>query len=177
MNVNELGAEVYEILTRITYARKVNQFDESTVTQFTDLADEIKAAVKSFPVLHFDDDIDLMDIDTLDGEQQFYVFHNTTAGGYFLVDTQGYNYPRYITRLWGFMKEETDDQIDDTFQRMDGLVRIADVTILTSVVKSLAFDLEEEGFTRVDIMNFLDAQVHGTLLLHLPTNRFIPTTN
>jgi hypothetical protein len=130
---------------------------------FIHLSDETKAAIKSFPVLEFDDDVDLMDIFTLDGDQQFYVFHNTTTDGYFLVDTQGYNYPRYITRLWGFMNEQTDDQIDDTFLRMDGLVRIADVAILRSVVKSLAFDLQEEGFDRADIINFIDAQIHGAL--------------
>jgi hypothetical protein len=61
------------------------------------------------------------------------------------------------------MNEETDDQIDDTFLRMDGLVRIADVAILRSVVKSLAFDLQEEGFDRADIINFIDAQIHGAL--------------
>jgi hypothetical protein len=163
MKANELNEGVYEVLTRITYARKVNSFSEATASMFIHLADETKAAIKSFPVLEFDDDIDLMDIFTLDGDQQFYVFHNTTTDGYFLVDTQGYNYPRYITRLWGFMNEETDDQIDDTFLRMDGLVRIADVAILRSVVKSLAFDLQEEGFDRADIINFIDAQIHGAL--------------
>ena len=163
MKANELNEGVYEVLTRITYARKVNSFSESTASMFIHLSDETKAAIKSFPVLDFDDDVDLMDIFTLDGDQQFYVFHNTTTGGYFLVDTQGYNYPRYITRLWGFMNEETDDQIDDTFLRMDGLVRIADVAILRSVVKSLAFDLQEEGFDRADIINFIDAQIHGAL--------------
>ena len=163
MKANELNEGVYEVLTRITYARKVNSFSESTASMFIHLADETKAAIKSFPVLEFDDDIDLMDIFTLDGDQQFYVFHNTTTDGYFLVDTQGYNYPRYITRLWGFMNEQTDDQIDDTFLRMDGLVRIADVAILRSVVKSLAFDLQEEGFDRADIINFIDAQIHGAL--------------
>ena len=163
MKANELNEGVYEVLTRITYARKVNSFSESTASMFIHLSDETKAAIKSFPVLDFDDDIDLMDISTLDGDQQFYVFHNTTTDGYFLVDTQGYNYPRYITRLWGFMNEQTDDQIDDTFLRMDGLVRIADVAILRSVVKSLAFDLQEEGFDRADIINFIDAQIHGAL--------------
>jgi hypothetical protein len=163
MKASELNEGVYEVLTRITYARKVNSFSEATASMFIHLADETKAAIKSFPVLEFDDDIDLMDIFTLDGDQQFYVFHNTTTDGYFLVDTQGYNYPRYITRLWGFMNEETDDQIDDTFLRMDGLVRIADVAILRSVVKSLAFDLQEEGFDRADIINFIDAQIHGAL--------------
>jgi hypothetical protein len=163
MKASELNEGVYEVLTRITYARKVNSFSEATASMFIHLADETKAAIKSFPVLEFDDDIDLMDIFTLDGDQQFYVFHNTTIDGYFLVDTQGYNYPRYITRLWGFMNEQTDDQIDDTFLRMDGLVRIADVAILRSVVKSLAFDLQEEGFDRADIINFIDAQIHGAL--------------
>jgi hypothetical protein len=163
MKASELDSRVYEVLTRITYARKVNSFSESTASMFIHLADETKAVIKSFPVLDFDDDIDLMDISTLDGDQQFYVFHNTTTDGYFLVDTQGYNYPRYITRLWGFMNEQTDDQIDDTFLRMDGLVRIADVAILRSVVKSLAFDLQEEGFDRADIINFIDAQIHGAL--------------
>ena len=106
MKASELNEGVYEMLTGITYARKANEFSESTATMFIHLADETKAAIKSFPVLDFDDDIDLMAIDTLDGDQQFYVFHNTTTDGYFLVDTQGYNYPRYITRLWGFVKWE-----------------------------------------------------------------------
>jgi hypothetical protein len=100
-----------------------------------------------------------MDIDTLDGDQQFYVFHNTTTDGYFLVDTQGYNYPRYITRLWGFMNEETNDRIDDTFLRIDGLARITDVTILESVVKSLLIDLKQEGFHKEDILNYIDSKI------------------
>ena len=164
MKASELNEGVYEMLTSIGYARKVNNFDESTVTQFGGLTDEVKAAIKTFPVLDFDYSVDLMAIDTLDGDQQFYIFHNTALDGYFLVDTQGYNYPRYITRLWGFMNEDINDQIDDTFQRMDGLVRIADVTILRSVVTSLAFDLQEEGFHKADIINFIDAQIYGTLL-------------
>ena len=159
MKASELDSRVYEVLIRITYARKVNSFSESTASMFIHLADETKAVIKSFPVLDFDDDIDLMDIFTLDGDQQFYVFHNTTTDGYFLVDTQGYNYPRYITRLWGFMNEETDDRIDDTFLRIDGLARITDVTILESVVKSLIIDLKQEGFDKEDIQNYIDSKI------------------
>jgi len=156
MKANELNEGVYEMLTHITYARKANEFSESTATMFIHLADETKAAIKSFPVLDFDDDIDLMDIDTLDRDQQFYIFHNTTIDGYFLVDTQGYNYPRYITRLWGFMNEDINDQIDDTFQRMDGSIRVADEHIFNSVVKNLVYNLREEGFDKGDIATFLD---------------------
>jgi hypothetical protein len=159
MKASELNSGVYEVLIRINYARKVNSFSESTASMFIHLADETKAVIKSFPVLDFDDDIDLMDIDTLDGDQQFYVFHNTTTDGYFLVDTQGYNYPRYITRLWGFMNEETDDRIDDTFLRIDGLARITDVTILESAVKSLIIDLKQEGFDKEDILNYIDSKI------------------
>jgi hypothetical protein len=125
---------------------------------FIHLSDETKAAIKSFPVLEFDDDIDLMDIFTLDGDQQFYVFYNTTTDGYFLVDTQGYNYPRYITRLWGFMNEQTDDQIDedDSIERMEGLIRIADGQIFDSVVRSLVMELTNESFDKEDIEIFLE---------------------
>ena len=62
MKASELNEGVYEVLTRITYARKVNSFSESTASMFIHLSDETKAAIKSFPVLEFDDDVDLMDI-------------------------------------------------------------------------------------------------------------------
>ena len=165
MKASELDSRVYEVLTSINYARKVNSFSESTNTMFIHLADETKAAIRSFPVLDFDDDIDLMDIFTLDGDQQFYVFHNTTTksfflnDGYFLVDTQGYNYPRYITRLWGFKNEETDEEIDLKFDRIDGFARITDIAILESVVKSLLIDLKQEGFDKEDILNYIDSKI------------------
>jgi hypothetical protein len=154
MKANELKKGVYEMLTSIGYARKVNNFDESTVTQFGGLADEVKAAIKTFPVLDFNYSVDLMDVN-LDSEQQFYVFHNTTLDGYFLVDTQGYNYPRYITRLWGFKNEKTDDQIDDIFERMEGLIRMADGNIFDAVVYSLSSELILEGFTADQVDAFL----------------------
>jgi hypothetical protein len=96
-----------------------------------------------------------MGIEDLDREQQFYVFH--TEGQAYLVDTQGYTYPRYIVELEGF--GETNDQIDDTFLRMDGLARIADVTILEAVVKSLALEFKQEGFDKEDILNYIDSKI------------------
>jgi len=159
MKANELNEGVYEMLTSIGYARKVNNFDESTVTPFGGLADEVKAVIKSFPVLDFDDGVDLMGIDTLDGDQQFYIFYNTTIDGYFLVDTQGYSYTRYITRLWGFKNEETDEEIDLKFDFIDGFARITDIAILESVVKSLIIDLKQEGFHKEDILNYIDSKI------------------
>ena len=54
------------------------------------------------------------------------------------------------------MNEDINDQIDDTFQRMDGSIRVADEHIFNSVVKNLVYNLREEGFDKEDIATFLD---------------------
>ena len=92
-----------------------------------------------------------MDIDSLDAKQQFYLF--TNENGFYLVDTQGYNYPRYITQLVNFEEQ------DDSFERMEGLIRIADSQIFDSVVKSLVLELKQEDFDQSDILNFLQAKL------------------
>jgi hypothetical protein len=143
-------------LVNLDYSRKENYLYKTNETEWCELDGEIKDTILSFPILQIDWYADLMDIEVLDGDQQFYLFES--EGRTFLVDTQGYNYPRYIIELKGF------NGVDDTYERMDGLVRIADVAILKSVVKSLAFDLQEEGFDRADIINFIDAQIYGALL-------------
>jgi hypothetical protein len=90
-----------------------------------------------------------MDIEDLDREQQFYVF--ISDGKVYLVDTQGYTYPRYVVELEGF-----DWNIEeDPFERMEGLIRISDEQIFTMTVKSLIYDLREENFDQEDIENFL----------------------
>ena len=71
--------------------------------------------------------------------------------GFYLVDTQGYNYPRYITELHNF---EIEDQ-DDSMEMMESLIRIADSQIFESVVKSLVIELRGEGFEESDIQKFL----------------------
>lgn len=157
MVAEQLSTQVYEKLVSLNYARKANDFIEAGATFFPALDKEVKEVIKSLPKSFVDVREDLMDIDTLDGKQQFFLFENEM--GIFLIDTQGYNYPRYITRLDAFEDEDSDD----SFERMDGLARIADVAILQSVVKSLVFDLEEEGFDRADIINFIDAKIFGAL--------------
>jgi hypothetical protein len=155
MKVKELNEGIYKKLVNLDYSRKENYLYKTNETEWCELDGEIKDTILSFPILQIDWYADLMDIEVLDGDQQFYLFES--EGRTFLVDTQGYNYPRYIIELKGF------NGVDDTYERMDGLVRIADVAILKSVVKSLAFDLQEEGFDRADIINFIDAQIHGAL--------------
>jgi hypothetical protein len=148
MHATELLDEVYEKLVSLDYTRKPNSFGEATQTNFNSLSAEIKEAINSFPQSYVDLREDLMDIDSLDGRQQFYLF--TNENGFYLVDTQGYNYPRYITELVDFDQEE-----DDTFERMEGLIRIADSQIFDSVVKSLVLELKQEDFHQSDILNFL----------------------
>ena len=148
MNATQLSVEVYEKLVSLDYTRKSNSFREATQTNFESLPDEVKEAINSFPQSYVDLREDLMDIDSLDGKQQFYLF--TNENGFYLVDTQGYNYPRYITELVDFDQEE-----DDTFERMEGLIRIADSQIFDSVVKSLVLELKQEDFHQSDILNFL----------------------
>ena len=149
MNAEQLSSQVYEKLISLNYARKANDFTESGDTYFDSLFQEVQDAIRSFPISYVDHREDLMDIDNLDGEQQFYVFQNEL--GFYLVDTQGYNYPRYITELHNF---EIEDQ-DDSMEMMESLIRIADSQIFDSVVKSLVIELRGEGFEESDIQKFL----------------------
>jgi hypothetical protein len=153
MKAKEIKEDIYEKLISLNYARKVNDFDESGDTHFEDLDLEIQSIIRTFPVLYVDHRNDLMDIENLDGEQQFYIFQNEL--GFYLVDTQGYNYPRYITELFGFGL----DVQDDPFEMMESLVRINDSKMFDLVAKSLALELQQEGFDREDILNYLELKL------------------
>jgi len=152
MKAKQLAEEVYEKLTSLNYARKANDFTESGDTYFDNLFQEVQDAIRSFPISYVDHREDLMDIDNLDGDQQFYVFQNEL--GFYLVDTQGYNYPRYITELHNFEIDE-----DDSIERMEGLIRIADGQIFDSVVRSLVVELTNESFDKEDIKIFLQSKL------------------
>ena len=160
MKASELKGDIYNKLVSLNYSRKENYLSEVNSINWFDLEFELREVMESFPARYIDFNIDLMDIEDLDREQQFYVFRSD--GNSYLVDTQGYTYPRYIVELEGF--GETNDQIDNKFELMDGLARIADVTILEAVVKSLALEFKKEGFEEVDIINFIDAKIYGALL-------------
>ena len=151
MTAAQISVEIYEKLVSLNYTRKPNSFGEATVTNFDSLPNEVQAVIHSFPSIYIHPSEDLMDVDSLDGKQQFYLVENEI--GTFLIDNQGYNYPRYITELIEFEK------LDDTFERMEGLIRIADSQIFDSVVKSLVLELKQEDFHQSDILNFLQAKL------------------
>jgi hypothetical protein len=151
MKAKEIKENIYEKLVSLNYSRKENDLASVNSLNWFDLDPELKDVINSFPIRYVAFNVDLMDIEDLDREQQFYVF--ISDGKVYLVDTQGYNYPRYIVELEGFDSEDVTE--DDYIDRMEGLIRIADDQIFNAVVKSLVIELRNENFCQGDILNFL----------------------
>ena len=149
MKAKEIKESIYDKLVSLDYSRKENDLESVNSLNWFDLDPELKDVILTFPNYLISFDVDLMDIEDLDGEQQFYLFHSN--GNSYLVDTQGYSYPRYIVELEGF----DDSSNEDPFEMMNGLIRISDEQIFTMTVKSLIYDLREEGFHQEDIETFL----------------------
>ena len=151
MKGKDLKSNVYAKLVSLNYSRKENYLYDSNEIEWNELNGEIKNTILSFPVRYIDWFVDLMDIEDLDGDQQFYLFHSEDKT--FLVDTQGYNYPRYIIQLVDFEIEFGSEEF------MDGLVRISDIKIFEAVVKSLALEFKQEGFDKEDVVMYLQSKV------------------
>jgi len=151
MRGRDLKSNVYEKLVSLNYSRKENYLYDANEIEWNELNGEIKNTILSFPARHIDWFVDLMDIEDLEGDQQFYLFHS--SGKTFLVDTQGYNYPRYIIQLVDFEIEFGSEEF------MDGVVRISDMLIFENVVKSLASELKRDGFDKEDVVQYLQSKV------------------
>ena len=87
--------EQYEKLTRLPYERKPDHPDEiRSSINFGELDESIREIVARLPVVEFPNSFfDYF----LCGEQQFYLV--TYKEKVFLVDTQGYDYARYVVQL------------------------------------------------------------------------------
>jgi hypothetical protein len=101
-----LTDEQYNKLTRLDYDRKPAYPDEiGSSINFNDLHESIREIVANLPVVEFPGSFfDYF----LDGDQQFYLVTNKKE--VFLVDTQGYDYARYVIQLKDLVvleKEET----------------------------------------------------------------------
>lgn len=83
----------------IKMSRKPGNLMELTTTSFRNLSDDLKEALTKLPEYDYTDDYPENGFfaDVLDGDQQFYTI--TIDEDLFFVDTQGFNYPRYVTRL------------------------------------------------------------------------------
>ncbi len=146
---------IYNQLVRLDYSRKENDLISVNSINWFDLEGELKEVILTFPTRIVQFDIDLMDIEDLSGEQQFYLFYSNGNGNgnTYLVDTQGYTYPRYIVKLEGF------DSDDDKYERMEGLLRISDDIIIENAIKSIVIDFGEEGFDKDDVETFLQMRI------------------
>jgi hypothetical protein len=161
MTAKEMNETIYNKLVNLNYSRKENYLDEVNSINWFDLEGELKSHILSFPTRIVQFDIDLMDIEDLSGEQQFYLFHSN--GNSYLVDTQGYNYPRYIVELEGFNDE------DDKYERMEGLLRISDDIIIEHAIKSIVIDFAKEGFDSEDVDTFLQIRIEFLIKKALAT--------
>jgi hypothetical protein len=147
MKAKEIKENIYEKLVSLNYSRKENDLASVNSLNWFDLQFELKDIINSFPIRHVKFDVDLMDIEDLDREQQFYVFQSD--GNSYLVDTQGYTYPRYVVGLEGF------DGGDDQYERMESLTPITDTEIIALALKSIVIDLAQEGFSQNDVEEYL----------------------
>jgi hypothetical protein len=97
--------EQYYKLTRLDYERKPAWPEEiRSAIDFNDLHESIREIVTNLPVVEFKNSFYN---GILDGNQQFYLM--TCDGQIYLVDTQGYDYARYVIRLKDFVILEKAD--------------------------------------------------------------------
>jgi hypothetical protein len=151
MKAKDINEFYYKKLVSLDYSRKENDLISVNSINWFDLDFELKDVILTFPSRHVKFDVDLMDIEDLSGEQQFYLFHSN--GTSYLVDTQGYTYPRYVVELEGFTDE------DDKYERMEGLLRISDDMIIEQAIKSIVLDFGTEGFDKDDVETFLQMRI------------------
>ena len=87
--------EQYNKLTQLPYERKPDHPDEiRSSINFNELHESVREIVSNLPIVEFPNSFfDYF----LDGDQQFYLV--TYKEKIFLVDTQGYDYARYVIQL------------------------------------------------------------------------------
>jgi hypothetical protein len=162
MKANEIKKEIYNKLVSLNYSRKENDLVNANSINWFVLEDELRNTIMSFPTRPIKFNVDLMSIEDLSGEQQFYLFYSD--GNTYLVDTQGYTYPRYIIELEGF------DSEDDKFELMEGLLRISDDIIIENAIKSIVIDFSKERFDKDDVETFLQMRIEFLIKKAIASN-------
>ena len=163
MKAKEMKETIYNKLVRLDYSRKENDLISVNSVNWFELEDELVSVILTFPSRHVKFDVDLMDIEDLSGEQQFYLFHSN--GNTYLVDTQGYTYPRYVIELNGFTEE-----VESEYERIEGLTPITDVIIIEQALKSIVIDLAQEGFDQEQVQAYLDVKLEYMIKEAVATN-------
>ena len=102
--------EQYDKLTHLAYERKPDHPDEiRSSINFNELHESVREIVSNLPIVEFPNSFfDYF----LSGEQQFYLV--TYKEKIFLVDTQGYDYARYVIQLKDLVILEKAEPVAET---------------------------------------------------------------
>ena len=133
-----LTEEQYEKLTRLPYERKPDHPDEiRSSINFGELHESIREIVARLPIVEFPNSFfDYF----LNGEQQFYLV--TYKEKVFLVDTQGYDYARYVIRLKDLVTMQKEEPAETMLMKAHpGLVET-----IVDILKHMEVDGETMEF-------------------------------
>ena len=96
------GEKLYCDFIRLGFSRKAFDLNEvGTHVNYDCLSKELKNLINELPVIVIDESWDRgFFSNKLDGSQQFYVAKHKDTGANLLIDTQGYDYARYVSFVW-----------------------------------------------------------------------------
>lgn len=146
---------LYQEMVSLSYARKANSTDEIEPfrNDYNELSPMARFYVAMLPIVE-KDWFDWMRPDGFDREQQFFVVKDDNT--YYIVDTQGYDYLRYVGVLDNFSPVgEEDDAEMDIIDRGTGITRVTDQDVFESAIANLCVDLSADGFSKKDALVFL----------------------
>ena len=155
---------LYQEVVSLNYARKAN--DTFEIDIYTTDVNKVSAMCRFYLYMLPRVDKtwnDWMQPDGFDREQQFFIVidqsDNRKPTNYYLVDMQGYDYLRYVTKLENFDPEaiEEEDSESDLIDRGHGITRVGDHEIFENVVSNICHDLSEDGFSKKDALIYLQA--------------------
>ena len=128
----------YEKLTRLPYERKPDHPDEiRSSINFGELHESIREIVARLPIVEFPNSFfDYF----LSGEQQFYLV--TYKEKVFLVDTQGYDYARYVVQLKDLVTMEKEEPAETMLMK----AHPGSVETIIDILKHMEVDGETMEF-------------------------------
>jgi hypothetical protein len=158
--------EQYYKLTRLDYERKPAWPEEiRSAIDFNDLHESIREIVANLPVVEFKNSFYN---GILDGNQQFYLM--TCDGQIYLVDTQGYDYARYVIRLKDFVILEKADTM--LMKGHPGMVEeIIDMLIHIDVDGETMEYILDKTAMKGQMLRQLFLKAHGDVVRDLSSER------
>ena len=104
------GEKLYCDFIRLGFSGKAYDINEiSTHVNYDCLSKELKNLINELPVIVIDETWDHGFFSyKLNGTQQFYVAKHKDTGANLLIDTQGYDYARYVSYIWNLPQGETE---------------------------------------------------------------------